>query len=395
MKALTLLSVLVYSSYIFASDSYISDVKLKEFELDYEKNKAQSSLIKNGWIAPINLNYSYQRNNSTNDDKSYENASISIAQPIFQSGGIFYGIEYANSFKEFSNYLVDIDKKKMQKDIVSLLIKIKQLGLKIKKQNLQIVNAKIDLDRKKEQYLNAEIDSSFLDNAIIKLNSITLALYDLETAKENLISNLKTLTDLDYKDIDIPSLKLMSKDEFIKNNLLLNMQNAKKRASKYKKDMIVSKYLPRINILAGYNWSKTPNLVGSGYTQLDYYNYGVSISMPLNINSIADIESVKVEALKDELLIEDRKVFLNAIYEKVTHNLKNIEKKQSLSLKNVDIYKKLLSDTKKLFKGGYKTQADIEMLQNSLDISKIDYEIFKLDRELELLNLYEMVKNEI
>ena len=395
MKALTLLSVLAYSSYVFASNSYISDLKLKEFELDYEKNKAQSSLIKNAWIAPINLNYSYQKNNSLGSKNSYENASINIVQPIFQSGGIFYGIEYAKSLKEFSNYLVDIDKKKMQKNIVSLLIEIKQLGLKIKKQNLQIINAKLDLNRKKEQYLNGEIDSSFLDNAIIRLNSITLALYDMQNAKENLISNLKSLTKLDYKDVNIPHLKKITKDEFLKNNLILNMQNAKKISSKNKRDMVVAKYLPRVSLLAGYNWSKTPAIKGSGYSEVDYYNYGVSINIPLNINALADIESSKIDTLKDTLLIQDRKLQLESLYDKVTQNLKNIEKKQSLSLKNIEIYRKLLSDTKKLFKGGYKTQSDVNMLQNSLNISKMDYEIFKLDRELELLNLYEMVKNEI
>jgi outer membrane protein TolC len=395
MKALTLLSVLAYSSYVFASNSYISDLKLKEFELDYEKNKAQSSLIKNAWIAPINLNYSYQKNNSLGSKNSYENASINIVQPIFQSGGIFYGIEYAKSLKEFSNYLVDIDKKKMQKNIVSLLIEIKQLGLKIKKQNLQIINAKLDLNRKKEQYLNGEIDSSFLDNAIIRLNSITLALYDMQNAKENLISNLKSLTKLDYKDVNIPHLKKITKDEFLKNNLILNMQNAKKISSKNKRDMVVAKYLPRISLLAGYNWSKTPAIKGGGYSEVDYYNYGVSINIPLNINALADIESSKIDTLKDTLLIQDRKLQLESLYDKVTQNLKNIEKKQSLSLKNIEIYRKLLSDTKKLFSGGYKTQSDVNMLQNSLNISKMDYEIFKLDRELELLNLYEMVKNEI
>jgi uncharacterized protein (UPF0335 family) len=74
-------------------------------------------------------------------------------------------------------------------------------------------------------------------------------------------------------------------------------------------------------------------------------------------------------------------------------NIDNFEKKRVLSLENSDIYEKLLKDTRDLYSAGYKTSYDVELLKNSVEIQKIDSEVFEIDKQLELLTLYEMYKN--
>ena len=74
-------------------------------------------------------------------------------------------------------------------------------------------------------------------------------------------------------------------------------------------------------------------------------------------------------------------------------NLENFNKKKLLSYENREIYSKLLTDTKKLYTAGYKTEYDVNLLQNSVEIAKIDAKIFELDKQLELLTLYEMYVN--
>ncbi len=395
MKVLKHLSIFLCSSLLVASSQeYLLDTKLQEFEYDYEKNKAQSNLLKNSWIAPIMLNYSYTRSNATSSDESSQAASVSITQPIFQTGGIVYGIKYAKALKEFGNYTIDLQKTQMKKSVLELLIKLKQIDLKLQKQELLIQNAQLDLDAKQSRYLNGEIDSGFLDNAIIKLNSMTLVRYDLETAKQNLLSSLKTLSKIDYKTFPLPRLKLLTKEEFFQQNILLKMQKAKVKSSSYQKDMIVAKYLPQVALIGSYNWSKIPAPIG-GKIEQDYYNYGVSVTLPLNVNSFDDMEAQRVQQFKEKLLLEDNKRELQALYERVEHNLQNLKNKEQLSLQSVAIYKKLLKDTTVLFQSGYKTAADVLMLQNSLTTAKIDKEILELDRDIELLNLYEMVEDEI
>ncbi len=72
------------------------------------------------------------------------------------------------------------------------------------------------------------------------------------------------------------------------------------------------------------------------------------------------------------------------------NNIKNYDKKIRLSRENRKLYSKLLADTKKLYASGYKTEYDVQTLSNSLAIQKLDTKIYKIDKQLELLNLYEM-----
>jgi len=401
MKALQLfLTLLALYSTLFAKedslDKYISENKKEQFKVDYKKNKVQSSLLRDSWIAPIKLEYMYSKSNPYDLKQLRENASIKIDQPIFQSGGIYYGIKFAEASKKYTNYSIDMTKRKVVKDAISLLMQIKQLGLKEIKQKLQIKNSKINLEQKKENYLNGELDSGFLNNAIIEKNIMIQTLYDIQTNKEKLVSKFKAISDKSYKELFIPKLKILTQDEFLANNIILSMSKSELNKNAYSKDMIVAKYLPRVSLTAGYNWQSSSTL-GSSYTtpETNYYNYGFRISMPLDINTFRDIEVSKLDYLKSKLVIEDKRRELLAIFEQVMQNIKNIENKKQLSVQNYEIYEELLSQTKDLYKAGYKTKHDVDLLKNSLDIQNLDIKIFEIDKQLELLTLYEMYKNEI
>ena len=192
MKVLKLsLSLFLLSSTLLFSnekqatlDTYISDLKNEQFGYDYKKNEAESSKLRDSWIAPLHLNYSYTRSKPFEEEQINQNAAIKMDQPIFQSGGIYYGIKFATASKKYSDYSIDVAKRKMIKEAVSLLMQIKQTTFKIEAQNLQIKNADINLQQKKEQYLNGQLDSGFLDNAIIQRNIVIQSLYDIQTIKE-------------------------------------------------------------------------------------------------------------------------------------------------------------------------------------------------------------------
>jgi outer membrane protein TolC len=394
----TLCSTLLFSEEKL--ESYISENKKEQFKYDYEKNEAQSSKLRDSWIAPLNLNYSYTKSNPYENKQIQQGAAIQMDQPIFKSGGIYYGIKFAEASKVYSDYFTDVTKRKLVKDAISLLIQIKQMEQKISKQNLMIKNSEINLAQKKESYLNGQLDSGFLDNAIIERNIVIQALYDIQTNKERAISKFNAISDMKYEDAPIPELKLINQDEFLENNIVLNMSKSEINRNKYNKNVTLSKYLPQINFVAGYNWKESQNQqfipgAESISNETDYYNYGVKASLPLDINSFRDVESSKIDYLKSVLVIEDKKREQKAIFEQVMQNIENFEKKKQLSVENRDIYEKLLADTVDLYKAGYKTEYDVELLQNSVEIQKIDVEVFGMDKQLELLTLYEMYKNEI
>ena len=116
--------------------------------------------------------------------------------------------------------------------------------------------------------------------------------------------------------------------------------------------------------------------------------------MPLDINTFRDIESARVDYLKSEVVKEDKIVQLKSIFDQVMQNIKNLERKKLLSLENREIYAKLLKDTSELYTAGYKTESDVEILENSVTISEINAKIFEYDKQLELLTLYEMYVND-
>ena len=95
-------------------------------------------------------------------------------------------------------------------------MQIKQIDLKIDKQNLQIKNSEINLELKTEQYINGQLDSGFLDNAVIEKNTVTQALYDIETNKERLISKFQAISDMPYKSAEVPYLENLNEEEFLK-----------------------------------------------------------------------------------------------------------------------------------------------------------------------------------
>ncbi|SFV51861.1 FIG01146407: hypothetical protein [hydrothermal vent metagenome] len=406
MKAFKLSLLLFLGSNLFANennatlDAYISKYKQDTFGYEYEKNEAESSKLRDSWIAPININYSLSRSKPYDKEQQNESAAIRMDQPIFQSGGIYYGIKFANANRRYGNYSIDVAKRKMIKDAVALLMQIKQISLKIQKQSLLIKNSEINLKQKQEEYLSGRLDSGFLDNAIIQKNIVTQTLYDIQTAKEKLITQFHTLSDLDYKTARIPHLEFITQEDFIKHNIVLQKRDVEVEKNRYAKDVRIAKYLPKVSFTAGYNWSKSSGqqMYAGGKlfdssNEINYYDYGLRVNIPLDINTFRDIESAKVDYLKSKVVKKDKERELQALFEQVMHNITNVDKKIALSNENKKLYAKLLRDTKELYEAGYKTEYDMKTLQNSLAIQELDTKIYEMDKQLELLTLYEMYVN--
>lgn len=404
MKALTPLIALFVAFNLFAQETnkplsledYLSTYKQKEFRLDYRKNEVESLKLRDSWVSPLQLLYRYNKSSPYGNTQITKNASVSWNQPLFRSGGIYYGIKFANASKEYSRYSIDMQKHKLTKEVIALLMQIREAKLRLKKQQKQVENGKIKLEQKRQEYLSGELDSGFLDNAIIKLNLARFGVLDIEANIETLIAKFKTLSDKDYKTLLLPILKPISKEEFLHRNIALKIYAAQKRKNDYAASVTTAKYLPSINLTASYNRDeiKNPSFAGSSMPSpkpTTYYAYGFTISIPLDWNMFRDIESSKIEMLKTDTLIADKKNEMALLYDQVKQNIQKIEKKITLAQENFKLYEKLLEDTKKLYQAGYKAKTDVELLQNSVDMAKLDMEIFAIKQQLELLKLYEYV----
>jgi hypothetical protein len=383
-------------------DAYLSELKRKQFGYDYEKVKHDSAMLRDSWIMPIRLQYSLTRENPNHEYGSkqteFQSAAIVLDQPIFRSGGIYYGIKFAQASRDYSNYSIGQQRRIMIKTAVELLMQIKQSELGIEKQMLQIANSQINLEQKQEQYLNGQLDSGFLNNAIIEKNIVTQTLYDLETAKQRLVTQFGNISDMDYREAKIPFLAMLDEEKFLKYNIDLKLISSRIERDRYNKNVTLAKYLPVVSIQGSYNWQRGERSFGQQIAQIldtKYYRYGFSASMPLDVNSYNDYESARIDYMKSLVVIDDKKRELKALYEQVMQNLENYNKKIALAEENRQLYATLLDETEGLYRAGYKTEYDVDTLKNSEKIQRINKRIYEIDKQLELLNLYEKLTGEI
>ncbi len=382
---------LFLGSSLFANEliEYISPSYRELFDLQLQKSIAQGRYNSLSWISPIMLSFERSFNNQLEGGWHPKNVySIGIEQPIFKSGGIYYGIEYALSNESLAKLSTIKERSKLSSSAVSLLFQIKQIKLNIKKLKLQINNAKIEANRAKEQFDAGLVDSVFLDNALVKVDEANIALFGLEANLETLKAEYKKIGNLDLKDAKLPKLRLLSKDEFLAKNTELEVAKAKALSSKYYSKVIRSKYLPTISV--GARYTKLSNTQPN--TKDAFTNYSIKVSMPISINVSNELEVAKLDSLISAINVKNSKRAQIATYEAVKRRVKLIDKKILFANKEANRYAKILKSTKELYRAGQRSIDDVRLLQNSLKIKRLEANIYKIEKSLELLKLYERVK---
>jgi outer membrane protein TolC len=191
---------------------------------------------------------------------------------------------------------------------------------------------------------------------------------------------------------------MLDEEKFLKYNIDLQLISSQIERARYNKNVTLAKYLPVVSIQGSYNWQRGERSFGQQIAQIldtKYYRYGFSASMPLDVNSYNDYESARIDYMKSLVVIDDKKRELKALYEQVMQNLENYNKKIALAEENRQLYATLLDETEGLYRAGYKTEYDVDTLKNSEKIQRINKRIYEIDKQLELLNLYEKLTGEI
>ncbi len=399
LKKLFLLCSLVVSSVIHADElgDILSDNKELLFDYQFQSNELESDMLSKSWMNPIrfqyNKNYSEQFVDSTRITGGY---SIIIDQPIFKSGGIYYGIKYSQALRHANKAELTLQKRTMIGDAISILFNIEKTKLEKEKMKYQIKNDAIDIRQKRESYDAGLLDSSFLDQAILKKSQDETALLEMELTLMELNQKFSLLSDKDPNTLRLPILKLMSKSDYSVQNLELERDRSRAEQAAYNAKVTWAKYLPTISLQGQYTDADlNPFFASNPDIQEKYYTYGFTISMPLDINSFSDIEASKVEKLKAAVEVIDRKETVDKEYDWIDNSLSILDKKIRLAQKDEKVYKSLYRLTKNLADAGEKTSFDADIMHNSLQIRKIDQKIYEIDKQIQLLKLYVRVENAI
>ena len=379
----SLISINLYASNELFDEKIISDKRLETFNLTKEQIEQDSSKLRKDWINPIT--YQYKKNLG----EEYETAQsiISINQPIFQSGGIYKAIKYADSSYDYASIELDQQKKELIKQALNLLYNIEKTNLNLQKAKYTLENAKIDVTRKKEQVLNGFLDASFLDDALLTLNTTKHNLVDLKYQKQELINNFNNISSQDYTKFELPIFKLFNEKEFMENNIELKKLEADIEKKGNYSYMTMAKYLPSVNAFYTYSkYHETDNK--NGLDKENEQTFGLSLNIPLDTRTFNDIESKKIDYLKSKLNLEnsidDEKTFFKTKLEKISM----LDERLQITKDDLEVYDSILKIINEEKQAQLKTQSDLDTLQNSQKIKSLDLKIYEIDKQLELLELY-------
>ncbi|RXI36536.1 hypothetical protein CP986_02480 [Arcobacter aquimarinus] len=379
----SLISINLYASNELFDEKIISDKRLETFNLTKEQIEQDSSKLRKDWINPIT--YQYKKNLG----EEYETAQsiISINQPIFQSGGIYKAIKYADSSYDYASIELEQQKKELIKQALNLLYNIEKTNLNLQKAKYTLENAKIDVTRKKEQVLNGFLDASFLDDALLTLNITKHNLVDLKYQKQELINNFNNISSQDYTKFELPIFKLFNEKEFMENNIELKKLEADIEKKGNYSYMTMAKYLPSVNAFYTYSkYHETDNK--NGLDKENEQTFGLSLNIPLDTRTFNDIESKKIDYLKSKLNLEnsidDEKTFFKTKLEKISM----LDERLQITKDDLEVYDSILKIINEEKEAQIKTQSDVDTLQNSQKIKSLDLKIYEIEKQIELLEMY-------
>ncbi len=379
----SLISINLFASNEAFNEKIISDKRLENFNLTKEQIEQDSSKLRKDWINPVT--YQYKKNLG----EEYETAQsiISINQPIFQSGGIYKAIKYADSTYDYASLELDQQKKDLITQALNLLYGIEKTNLNIQKAKYTLENAKIDVNRKKEQVLNGFLDASYLDDALLNLNSTKHNLVDLKYKKEELINSFNNISSQDYTKFELPVFKIFSEQEFIENNIELKKAEADIEKKGNYSYMTMAKYLPSVN--ASYTYSKYHDIDDNPkLTKENDQTFGLSLNVPFDSRTYNDVQSKRIEYLKSKLNLEnsidDEKTFFKTKLEKISM----LDERLQITREDLEVYDSILKIINEEKQAQIKTQSDLDTLQNSQKIKSLDLKIYEIDKQIELLELY-------
>ncbi|MDN5050329.1 TolC family protein [Aliarcobacter butzleri] len=373
----------LFSSLLFANEksnevlmplkNEIRDLKTKSIEEKKEVNKYE-------WLNDLNISLNQSKDDESIKTKDY---SLNLNQKILDFGGISSQIDYANNLFKQEALKIKMENFEDLNTLYKNFIDLKINDINILQNDLNIKNSEIEVDIKKSQYRNGQSDISDLNDAIMKKNLLEDSKMNLKLNKVIYENDIKKLTSYEINNLSIPSISLISKDIFLEKSTKKLYANLESQVSQNEYKKTKSKYLPALNLTGavGYQDSTVKK-------SQDYYNYGASITMPLNYTFSNDIEYSKLVYLQNRKKEELTSIELEKVYDSSIETIKQFENRINLALNDIKLYEELLELNQEEFNAGFKADEDVQTLKNSKEIRKLDIEKYKLNIKKELLYIY-------
>ncbi|XPV68014.1 MAG: TolC family protein [Halarcobacter sp.] len=390
MKKLIILPFLC--SLIFANDLNLLNKDKKELR-EVEKKIIQEDYksLKNSWISPLNLNSGLSRTHSFSDknDQFSKSVSIGFTQSIYESGGIEFTIEYANEKYKSDLLSWENDNSTLLEKIYETLLQIKKLNIQLEQNEYQLKNKNIELVLKKIQYENGKSDITELNDAIMAKNIQYKTNVDLKNSIKEAKLNLEKYTNLKYEQINLIDFEKIKKDDYLKKNINLLYEKSLVDLANinYKKDK--TDYLPKVNLSTNLAYSNNDNLVNNIQSDNSNGSISLNLSVPIyDINKKSNLEKSKLEVLKQKLNLSDIKTQVSNKYEEAITRIDTYENYNKIINENIKLYDDLIQVNEASNSAGMSSGYDLEILKNTKKINQYDLSINDINIQLEYAKLY-------
>jgi len=398
MRDLSVLKkLLLLSSFLLLSleaESELSDILSadKRELLDYqnEQSMLQSEQLEDAWINPVVLQYSKNYSTQFGDTINTQQFIVSVDQPIFKMGGIWAAIKYAKALGKANSLDIELQKRTLISQALTTLFNLQKSKYQLSKLELTIANDNLDIQIQKEGYEEGLSNRTLYDQALLKRNQDITSKLELDLSISKLENDFSLLSDSNPYAIELPNFTMIDKSRYMNEQLELKRDTLRVEEKRHNKYMTYSKYLPELSVTGRYTNEDLNPLFASpgGRIREEYTNYGFKVTLPLNVNSLDDIQTSKVEYLNARVTLNEKKKTVANNFKLSQKRLEIIDKKIALSEDDATHYRSMLETAKDFEKLGDQTAIDTEIVVNSVKIRELDTEIYKIDAQLELLGLY-------
>jgi outer membrane protein TolC len=377
------------------TDAILTPNKSAELKLERQKVDAEASIERDSWLNPIMGSYSASYKTQFGVDQENYNATVGIDQPIFKSGGIYFAIKYANAKAYYNRLGITLKRNGVIKKTIESAMKLRQLDLSIKQASLEIEDAKSEVAFLQDQLSVGEVDGATLDKAVVALNSAKMKRIDLQNSKRDMQYQFSILSDKDYRELTLPKLTIIDKASYLEKNVNVKQSLSKSKESRYWKNVVISNYLPAVNLQLNYNYQEGINQTFSETftpynNKSSYTNFGFKVSMPLfDVNMLKSVESARVDYLKSKINIDQVRADEKLFYDTKLAKVRAIEEKKQLCLANYNLYEKIFMTTQNSYKTGDVTALDLQKSRHQWEIKEMEIKKVYFDQQIELLSLYE------
>lgn len=373
----------------------LTPLKQEQIAIKAQKNEIDADFLRDSWLSPVILQGGWQRSENRfvtgENERTALSATVSISQDIFRSGGILHARRYADETRLVGRSALENERRQLVQEAVATLYTVRKLHWQIQKQQKLVQNAQIDIGRKREQFENGMLDSSFLDNALLDYSAKSAALIDLQMALAERESHFKTLSDHDPLSYEAPRFQAVPRARFLENNLILQLQTQQAQQQNHYRRMLGAKYLPRISVGASYQhyFSDESAPVTPATVEMERVTaYGATLTIPLDFNGRREVESAKLSHRAAQNALIDARIAQEQLYAATMRRLEQIDAQRALAQQDIAVYDSLSAQIADQLKAGQKTRDDLKIMQNAREARALDLKIYDANAQIELLTLY-------